>query len=374
MKTKTLVISALIGAVALLVLLAIFFGLNKAGEPDWAYMYRQSPISRDTEQPISIDDRERLQQSLPAPTEPALSMAKKSPISKDAEQSNSIDGRDRPRQLLSAPTESALPKAKESPISGDTEQLKSIVGIDRQQQTLSAPGEPALPSAKKSPISEDTERSISIDGRDRQRLLSAPAESTLSEATGSPPIDPFAAVDQILEKLEFGNIAFNAPPAINVDDTAIIQLLLGLATPVDALKQMIEAAGEKESARIQVSDRMEARLSGPNFAITAVTPEVQAVTRSAVTEWKWEVKPRSEGRQHLHLTLSVLINVDGTSTQRAIRTFDKEIEVVVTWDQQVGSFIKNNWQWLWAAILVPLMGWLWGRKKGAKPGVSESDS
>jgi hypothetical protein len=137
---------------------------------------------------------------------------------------------------------------------------------------------------------------------------------------------------------------------------------------------MIEAAGEKEGARIQVSDRMEARLSGPNFAITAVTPEVQAVTRTAVTEWKWEVEPRSKGPQHLHLTLSVLINADGASTSRMIRTFDKEIEVEVTWGQQVGSFLKNNWQWLWAVILVPGIGWLWRRKKGSKPSAGGSDS
>jgi len=188
------------------------------------------------------------------------------------------------------------------------------------------------------------------------------------------PNDPVGAVDRILGKLEFGNIAFNAPHAINLDDTAIIQLLLGLATSIDELKQMIEAAGEKEGARIRVSDRMEARLSGPNFAITAVTPEVQAVTRTDATEWKWEVKPRNEGRQHLHLTLSVLINVDGASTLRTIRTFDKQIEVEVTWGQHVSSLLKNSWQWLWAAILVPLAGWLWRKKKGSKSSPSGSVS
>lgn len=206
--------------------------------------------------------------------------------------------------------------------------------------------------------------------------LPPPTASVPSQPWASVPSpgDPFATVDRILEKLEFGNIAFNVPRAINFEDTAIIQLLLGLATPTDELKQMIQAAGEKEGASIRVSDRMEARLSGPNFAITAVTPEVQAVTRTAVTEWKWEVKPRSEGRQRLHLTLSVLINIDGAATLRAIRSYDKEIEVEITWDQQVGSFLRNSWQWLWAAILVPVIGWLWRRKKGSSPSASGSDS
>jgi hypothetical protein len=174
---------------------------------------------------------------------------------------------------------------------------------------------------------------------------------------------PPDAVDQILEKLTFGNVAFNAPKTMNLRETAVIQLMLGLETPIDDLKQMIEAAGEKEGARIQVSDRMEARLSGPNFAITAITPEVQAVSRNNITEWKWEVKPASNGRQNLHLTLSALLNVDGESTPRVIRTFDQVIQVEVRWSQRVGVFFENNWQWLWAAILVPIAGWLWRRKK-----------
>jgi hypothetical protein len=146
--------------------------------------------------------------------------------------------------------------------------------------------------------------------------------------------------------------------------------VLGLATPTDELKQMIEAAGEKEGARIRVSDRMEARLTGPNFAITAITPEIQAVSRTDITEWKWEVKPIIDGHQRLHLTLSALLSVDGASTPRAIRTFDEIIEVEVAWHQRVGSFFAQNWQWLWAAVLIPVAGWLWKRKKASKPDVS----
>jgi len=190
----------------------------------------------------------------------------------------------------------------------------------------------------------------------------------------SPPEDRFGAIDRILEKLQFGNIAFNAPKTMNLRDTAVIQLMLGLETPIDKLKRMIEAAGEKEGAHIRVSDRMEARLSGTNFAITAITPEIQAVSRSEITEWKWEVKPSSDGRHYLHLTMSALLSVDGASTPRAIRAFDKMIEVEVAWHQRVGPFFEKNWQWLWAAILVPIVGWLWKRRKGAQLKVNQSDS
>jgi 2'-5' RNA ligase len=49
-----------------------------------------------------------------------------------------------------------------------------------------------------------------------------------------------------------------------------------------------------------------------------------------MTEWKWKIKPTSPGRQHLHLTLAAIFTVDGEPTKRAIRTFDKTIEVQIT--------------------------------------------
>jgi hypothetical protein len=108
---------------------------------------------------------------------------------------------------------------------------------------------------------------------------------------------------------------------------------------------------------------MEARLTGYMFNITAITDEIQAVSESHNTEWRWEIHPKEEGKHSLHLTLTALIEVDGHSTPRAIRTFDKIIEVTVTRTQKLFNFFKNNWQWVWTAILIPIMGWLWKRKK-----------
>ncbi len=108
---------------------------------------------------------------------------------------------------------------------------------------------------------------------------------------------------------------------------------------------------------------MEARLSGYRFHITPVTPETQAVSKNHRTEWQWEIHPKEEGRHRLNLTLTALLDIDGQSTPRTIRTFSKMIEVNVTTSQTVVSFIKNNWQWLWATVLVPIAGWLWEKKE-----------
>lgn len=86
--------------------------------------------------------------------------------------------------------------------------------------------------------------------------------------------------------MEFGAIAFNAPTNINIDESHQIQLILSLAETAEELKQSITEEGEKVGAAIKISDRMEARLSGYMFQITAITPEVQAVSKSQQTEWK----------------------------------------------------------------------------------------
>ena len=177
------------------------------------------------------------------------------------------------------------------------------------------------------------------------------------------PPEPLGDVDRLLEEMELGTIAFNVPANINIDDSPQIQLILSLAETIEKLKQSISGEGEKVGATIRVSDRMEARLSGYMFQITAITPEIQAVSKRQQTEWKWEVQPKKEGRHKLHLTLAALLEVDEHSTPRVIRTFDKIIVVNVTMTKKIGLFIKNNWQWLWAAILVPVVGWLWKRRK-----------
>jgi hypothetical protein len=191
--------------------------------------------------------------------------------------------------------------------------------------------------------------------------LRVPATSA-PRTKASAPVDPYAAIDSILERMSNGNIAFNAPQLMSIEDTATIQLKLGLNTEISDLKRLIESEGAKEGFIIKVAERMEARLTGQNFAITAITPEVQAISRNEITSWSWEVKPKAKGKQYLHLTLTALIGTNGNSTPRTLRTFSKSVNVKVTQAQQLESFVGQNWQWLWATLLVPIAGWAWKSK------------
>ncbi|MCH8041410.1 MAG: hypothetical protein IH977_13865 [Nitrospinae bacterium] len=176
-------------------------------------------------------------------------------------------------------------------------------------------------------------------------------------------LPPRTNIDLLLDEMEFGTIVFNVPTTINISDSPQIQLILSLSEAMDELKQSITEEGERIGATIRISNRMEARLSGYMFQITAITPETQAVSKIRLTEWKWEIHPKEEGQHKLHLTLTALLEIDGHSTPRAIRTFSKNIEVNVTATQKIEFFFQSKWQWLWAAILVPVAGWLWKRRK-----------
>ena len=112
---------------------------------------------------------------------------------------------------------------------------------------------------------------------------------------------------------------------------------------------------------------MEAQLTGSGFAIEAQEPDLQAVTSQKSTRWTWKVTPTGHGPQTLHLTLSAHIDVAGRDAPLVVRTFDRDIQVNITIPQRVSGFLQKNWQWLWAAIVVPIAGYLW-KRGGKAPG------
>ena len=176
-------------------------------------------------------------------------------------------------------------------------------------------------------------------------------------------------IDRLLKALPFGSIAFNAPTALGLRESAEIELVLSLHERAAKLKHRISALGEKIGAgNIKVSKLMEARLTGLGWEVLALTPKVQAVAGKEVTTWRWQIRATEAGTRQLHLTLSALLDVDGSQSPRLVRTFDRVIEVQVSWVHRLSGFAGENWQWLWAAIAAPLVGcFLRKRRNTARP-------
>jgi hypothetical protein len=188
------------------------------------------------------------------------------------------------------------------------------------------------------------------------------------EPTPAPP--DFAAIDRTLEALPLGSIAFNVSTAMTLNGSEEVDLLLSPSMSVEELqKQLLERLSREttvEGIEIRIAPRMEARLSGTNFSILALTPEIQPVTWKEPTEWRWEVRPTEAGSQALHLTLTAILQIEGRDSTRALRTFDRDIEVHVTWPQRINGFAAENWQWLWTTVAVPIALWIWGKRRRRK--------
>ena len=180
-----------------------------------------------------------------------------------------------------------------------------------------------------------------------------------------PPGPPPDDIDEILQGLGLGNVAFNAPRELQSGETAVIELLVSRERPIRELQGEITALGEREGAQIRLSNLIEARLTGLGFKIQAVSDERQPVSRRDITRWRWEIEPVRTGRQRLHLTVSAIVNVGGTESTYTVQTFERVLEIDVAWSDRVSGFLSGNWQWLWTAILLPVGAWLLQRRRRA---------
>ena len=198
-----------------------------------------------------------------------------------------------------------------------------------------------------------------------------PLPSPRPTPTPSPSPD-FAAIDRALDALPLGSIAFNVPTMMTLNRSDDVRLLLSPSMSVEQLQKLLleqlSRETKVEGIEVRIAPRMEARLSGTNFSILALTPEVQPVTWKEPTEWGWEVSPTEAGSQALHLTLTAILQIEGKDSTRAIRTFDRDIRVQVTWPQHISGFAAENWQWLWTTVAVPIALWVWGKRRKMQRG------
>lgn len=192
-----------------------------------------------------------------------------------------------------------------------------------------------------------------------------------SGSIGPPkPVGLYPTVDRILETMGIGNIAFNVPRTMVEQQDYEINLLVSPSRSMqelqEELRRHVEDHENLEGARIKLTERMEARLTGPNFEITRRGTAIQAVGEAEPTKWQWDVLPKKAGWQELHLTLSAHLVVNDIVTPRTIDTFEKVIKVQVDWDSWIKRLIYDQWTWAWSIILL-LGGYLLGnlRKRTA---------
>ena len=190
-------------------------------------------------------------------------------------------------------------------------------------------------------------------------------EDSPQQATAPPP-PPSASVAmddlaRVYRDLMRASIAFNAPHAMQFDETAHVDLFLSLTEPIDALQQALVNKGARYGFQIQTGPQMEVTLIPARksaFEIVALGPAVQAIHPTERTRWSWTVTPLEAGKHELFLTFTALFELKGARGKRTFKTFEHSIRVEVTPWNRVKIFARNNWQWLWTVLLVPIVGYV----------------
>lgn len=197
-----------------------------------------------------------------------------------------------------------------------------------------------------------------------------PPSAAGPQATALPPPKPtspdaeVATTDKYYDELKQANIAFSTPPDMDEDATANVVLWLDPTAELASLENALrDAAGKGQrvegTPHVKWSPRTQATLSSPGFDIAPQSTIEQAVSAEIRTEWTWQIHPRDSGKQTLHLALEAVLPCADRDCVRVIKTFDRDIKVEVS----PPSFVRHNWQWLVATLVIPFTIWLWNRRR-----------
>jgi hypothetical protein len=113
---------------------------------------------------------------------------------------------------------------------------------------------------------------------------------------------------------------------------------------------------------IRVDGVMSAKLIGDesSFSITQLSSELQNIDDGGYTEWSWLVTPLKSGEVYLKLIIKVRIDND---VKRDIVVFDKKLDIEPDRVWSFKTWFGKYWQWLLSTIIIPILVWLYKRKR-----------
>jgi hypothetical protein len=165
-----------------------------------------------------------------------------------------------------------------------------------------------------------------------------------------------------------GQLAWRPPRTMTVGKTELVEARLSADTSA-ALTGGLKGSGPVETHDLQITPHMRVRLDATAKGDFDIAPlncpnpsncEDQRILPREINTWTWSVTPLRSGSLPLILTASMLFGEEA----HALPSLQETITVGVSSPgYYIGRFVSANWQWLWAAILVPVGGWILARRK-----------
>jgi hypothetical protein len=178
-------------------------------------------------------------------------------------------------------------------------------------------------------------------------------------------------VDDFVESMRPGTVAFNVPNAMYVDDDAFVEMLVSQQGSVEDLKQELSEPGQQYGAEIKVARRMRADVvaATSGLQVIGLGDTEQVVGTTGKTEWQWRVHAVDVGQQQLEVSLTAIVEIDGRESNKRIDTYRRTIAVNVTTRhrvKQVLDALRDYWAVL--AGLTGAVGWVIGRVSTRRTG------
>jgi hypothetical protein len=169
----------------------------------------------------------------------------------------------------------------------------------------------------------------------------------------------------IINQLYNASMAFGVPENANIDDNIKAELLIDMTKSATELEKTLTIKERKIHDTIKVSHIIRANLVAPDFKVTNITPEEQALSSLEPTQWRWILEPTSAGTYDVNLIITAIVNIDDQSSLHTIKTYDKTLYIEITPKQRIKMWLANYWQWLFSTLLLPFGLWVY-RKRVAK--------
>ena len=148
-------------------------------------------------------------------------------------------------------------------------------------------------------------------------------------ASESAPIPAAPPPPTIEEQLYSVPIAYETPVSAAFNQAFTVTLAINAQEGAETATGGLSGSSSTniEEAMVQVTDQVKVNLFGDAFAITTQSPEIQKLSKSTESRWRWDVTPTKTGPQELTFEIFA-IHPDKAS--ELVRTFDDTVTVEVS--------------------------------------------
>lgn len=156
---------------------------------------------------------------------------------------------------------------------------------------------------------------------------SSPTSSTISKSSNGAD-DLFgvaSSTDDFLASLRTVPIAHETPKGAQFGRPFTVTVSLD-ATGDDSATDSLPGTGNIVEGEAQISDTVQALVSGEAFKVEAITPATQRVSPLTENVWRWKVTPTAVGNQELVIELFALMGDEALP----LRTFRDSVQVEVS--------------------------------------------